>query len=74
MRLSTEHVQELQSLLKTEFGLDFDNEHAQQAGLAIMRFVISKHRRSLVHKEKNDGNDKFGTTKVRQVGASNSNN
>lgn len=55
MRLSTERVQELQQLLKAEFGLEYDHEQAQQAGLAIMRFVISKHRLDALQEEKDDG-------------------
>jgi len=65
MRLSAGRIEELRQLLKSELGLDFDHEQAQQAGLAIMRFVISKYRRDAVQKENNDGNDKISTTKVR---------
>lgn len=74
MRLSTERVQELQQLLKAEFGLEYDHEQAQQAGLAIMRFVISKYRRDAVQKEKNDGNSKLSVAELGQADASNTNN
>lgn len=74
MRLSTERIQELQHLLKTEFDLEYDHEQAQQAGLAIMRFVISKYRRNAVQKENSDGDDKLGAAKVRQADTGNTNN
>jgi hypothetical protein len=45
MRLSTTHIKALQRLLKEQFGLDYTDEQAQQAGLAIMRFVIVKELR-----------------------------
>lgn len=74
MRLSAERVQELQQLLKAEFGLEYDHEQAQQAGLAIMRFVISKYRRDGVQEEKSDGDDKLSAAKVGQTDTSNTNN
>jgi hypothetical protein len=46
MRLNTERIQALQRLLKNELGLDYSDEEAQQAGLAIMRFVVAKYRHS----------------------------
>ncbi len=46
MRLSTKHIKALQTLLKEQFGLDYTEEQAQQAGLAIMRFVIAKELRA----------------------------
>lgn len=45
MRLSSERIKTLQALLKEEFGLDYSDEQAQEAGLAIMRFVIAKTQR-----------------------------
>ncbi len=45
MRLSDERIEELQALLKELFGLDYTAEEAQEAGLAIMRFVLVKTQR-----------------------------
>lgn len=45
MRLSHKQIKELQALLNEQFGLMYTDEQAQQAGLAIMRFVIAKERR-----------------------------
>jgi len=42
MRLSDERIKELRALLKELYGLDYTDEQAQEAGLAIMRFVIVK--------------------------------
>jgi hypothetical protein len=53
-RLSTTHIKALQRLLKERFGLDYTDEQAQQAGLAIMRFAIAKELRSIA-REKSTG-------------------
>ena len=45
MRLSNERIKSLQILLLDKYGLELTNEQAQEAGMAIMRFVISKVRR-----------------------------
>lgn len=45
MRLSKERINALQKLLKDEFNIDYTDEEAQQAGLAIMHFAIAKERR-----------------------------
>lgn len=45
MRLSNERIKALQTLLKEEFGLEYTDEQAQEAGIAIMRFVIAKIQR-----------------------------
>jgi len=45
MRLSEERIKSLQALLRKECGLELTDEQAQEAGLAIMRFVIAKARR-----------------------------
>lgn len=45
MRLSPEHIQELQKLLKEQFNFDYTDEQTQEAGLAIMRFMLAKQRR-----------------------------
>ncbi len=45
MRLSDERIKELKGLLEELYGLDYTDEQAQEAGLAIMRFVIVKTQR-----------------------------
>ncbi len=45
MRLSNERIRTLQILLQEEFGLEYTDEQAQEAGVAIMRFVIAKIQR-----------------------------
>lgn len=45
MRLSTKSINDLQALLKELFGLELSDEQAQEAGLAIMRFVAAKAQR-----------------------------
>jgi hypothetical protein len=45
MRLSDKRIKELQTLLKELFDLDYTAEEAQEAGLAIMRFVLVKTQR-----------------------------
>lgn len=45
VRISPERIKELQKLLKEQTGKDYSDEEAQEAGLAIMRFVIAKERR-----------------------------
>ncbi len=45
MRLSSEQVSSLKVILKEHCGLDYTDEQAQEAGLAIMRFVAVKSRR-----------------------------
>lgn len=47
VRLSEERIRALQEILKKEFGIDYSDEEAQQAGLAIMRFTLAKKRREL---------------------------
>jgi len=44
-RISKQRIRELQKLLKEQTGRDYTDEEAQEAGLAIMRFVIVKHER-----------------------------
>jgi hypothetical protein len=46
MRISDKRIAELQKLLKQHTGSDYDKEQAQQAGRAIIRFVIAKERRA----------------------------
>ena len=45
MRLSNERIKSLQALLKEQTGKDCTDEQAQEAGFAIMRFVIAKAQR-----------------------------
>lgn len=45
MRISQERIKDLQKLLKEQTGKDYTDEEAQEAGLAIMRFVVAKERR-----------------------------
>lgn len=45
MRLSNERIKSLQVLLKELSGLDYTDEQAQEAGVAIMRFVSVKAQR-----------------------------
>lgn len=64
MRLSDERIKELKVLLKELYGLDYTDEQAQEAGLAIMRFVIVKtqRQRELTNK-KMEMNDEYNYTK-----------
>lgn len=45
MRLSTQQITSLKALLKEHTGKDYTDEQAQEAGMAIMRFVIAKSQR-----------------------------
>lgn len=47
MKLSDERIKELRTILKEEFNLDYTAEQAQEAGLAIIRFVLAKNQRQL---------------------------
>jgi len=42
MRLSSERIKCLQKLLKELYGLEYTDKQAQEAGIAIMRFVVAK--------------------------------
>lgn len=44
-RISPDRIKELQKLLKEQAGKDYTEEEAQEAGLAIMRFVLVKEQR-----------------------------
>jgi hypothetical protein len=61
VRLSPVRIKELQKILKDEYGLEYTDEQAQQAGLAIMRFTLAKKRRELELQKGSDGGTK--TTK-----------
>ena len=43
-RISQELIKELQKLLKEQTGKDYTDEEAQEAGMAIMRFVLVKEQ------------------------------
>ena len=45
VRFSYSRIQELQALLKEHYGLEYDEQQAQQAGLNIVRFIIAKNQR-----------------------------
>ncbi len=53
MRLSDERIKSLQVLLKNVCGLEYNNEQAHEAGMAIIRFVLAK-----AHREKELASDK----------------
>ncbi|HSW99566.1 MAG TPA: hypothetical protein VLH38_00865 [Patescibacteria group bacterium] len=55
MRLSNERIKELQTLLKRHHGLELDDQQAQTAGMAILRFVAAKSQRQRDLK-KSEGN------------------
>lgn len=56
MRLSDKRIKTLQILLKEEFGLDYSDEQAQEAGMAIMRLVVAKnrHKQEMTRKKENE--------------------
>ena len=45
MRLSNERIKSLQALMREKYGLELTDEQTQEAGFAIMRFVIAKAQR-----------------------------
>lgn len=58
VRISKKHIKELQKLLKEQTGKDYTDEEAQEAGLAIIRFVLAKERRKYeLQKSSSDSND-----------------
>jgi len=54
VRISDKQIKELQKILKEEHGLDYSDEEAQTAGLAIMRFTLAKKRREFEQKKESD--------------------
>lgn len=58
MRLSTKSINTLKLLLKEQYGLDCNDEQAQEAGVAIMRFVLVKAQREyqLTNERNDNGN------------------
>lgn len=51
-RISSERIKELQKLLKEQTGKDYSDEEAQEAGLAILRFVMAKESRKKTNQTK----------------------
>lgn len=47
MKFSDARIKELQAILKEEFVLDYTTEQTQEAGIAIVRFVLAKTQRQL---------------------------
>lgn len=46
VRISHEQIKMLQKILKEQTGRDYTDEEAQEAGIAIMRFVLAKEQRN----------------------------
>lgn len=57
MRLSSERIKALQALLRELHGLELTDEQAQEAGLAIMRFVLAKAQIQQELANKTEGNN-----------------
>jgi hypothetical protein len=62
MRLSNERIKSLQALMHEKLDLELNEEQAQEAGFAIMRFVIAKAQREkeLIKKMENN----YGQSKI----------
>jgi len=62
VRLSEERIKELQTLLKEEFNLDYTDEQAQEAGMAMIRFLIAKaqRRQELASSQENEDGRRMG--------------
>jgi hypothetical protein len=56
-RISPERIKELQKLLKEQTGKDYSDEEAQEAGLAIIRFVLAKEFREVATRQTPDNKD-----------------
>ncbi len=64
MRLSRERIINLQALLREHCDLDYSEEQAQEAGAAIMRFVVAKSQRQTAASSiKENGNEQTGQSK-----------
>jgi hypothetical protein len=59
MKLSEKSIAELRKLLKDQLGLDYDDQQANEAGTAIIRFVVAKERRA-AHLASQDNGDRNG--------------
>lgn len=57
MRIPPTRIEELKMLLKKHYNLDYDDEQAQQAGRAILKFVGLKLYQQ-INKEVNDERSK----------------
>ncbi|HKU18004.1 MAG TPA: hypothetical protein VJP80_01910 [Candidatus Saccharimonadales bacterium] len=64
--MSDERIKSLQLLLKAQTGRDYTDEQAQEAGAAIMRFVIVKAQRKheLEKLKENENGKQLGKTKA----------
>ncbi len=51
-RISPERIKDLQKLLKEQTGKDYTDEETQEAGLAIIRFVIAKESQQMPTNQK----------------------
>lgn len=60
MRISEQHITNLQALLKEVTGKEYSREQAQEAGIAIMRFAAAKlHSQFESTNGRNNGYGKF---------------
>ena len=66
MRIKPERLQALKTLLKEQCGLDYTDEQAQEAGMAIIRFVLVKERRA-EQLRSNDKDDQNGRAENRKA-------
>jgi hypothetical protein len=66
MKLSDESIKSLQALLKQQTGRDYSEVQAQEAGMAIMRFVVVKARRKpeLIKDKRNEDEQAYETNEV----------
>jgi hypothetical protein len=66
MKLSGERIKSLQVLLKEQTGQDYTEQQAQEAGMAIMRFVIVKaqRKRELAKFKENEDGKPIGSTRA----------
>ena len=64
MRFSPARIKGLQRLLKEHYGVDYSEEEAQRAGIAIVRFIIAKkHRKQELANQRRYGNGKLSSEK-----------
>jgi len=56
MRIPPKRIEELQTILKRHYNIDFDNEQAQEAGRAILKFVGLKFYQQLHRDKLQNGN------------------
>lgn len=66
MKLSTERIKSLQPLLKQVTGREYTDDQTQEAGMAIIRFVIAKAQRKqdLAKTKENVYGQRNGNTRV----------